>query len=70
MIAAGENKGDTDSSSCPKASQILGMKFAHPETTGRSTAVIIPNLLLSEERGLAEAKRSPSKLRSYLDSKC
>jgi hypothetical protein len=38
------------------------MKIADPKITRRSNAVIMPNLLLSEDRGLAEEKRSPSKL--------
>lgn len=45
-----------------KASQILGMKFAAKKMIDRSTTVIIANLLLSEAKGLADAKSRPSTL--------
>jgi hypothetical protein len=65
VIAAGKMKAMQTAAVAPvnwKASQMLGMKFADTKITRRSTAVITPNLVLSEDRGLAEEKRSPSKL--------
>jgi hypothetical protein len=65
VIAAGKIKPMHTVAVAPvnwKASQILGMMFANEKITRRSNAVITPNLLLSEYKGFAEAKRSPSKL--------
>jgi hypothetical protein len=65
VIAAGKMKAMQTAAVAPvnwKASQMLGMKFADTKITRRSTAVITPNLVLSEDRGLAEENRSPSKL--------
>lgn len=65
VIAAGKMKAMQTAAVAPvnwKASQMLGMKFADMKITRRSTAVITPNLLLSEVKGLAEEKRRPSKL--------
>ena len=65
VIAAGKMKAIHTAAVAPvnwKASQMLGMKFADRKITRRSTAVITENLRLSEDRGLDEEKRSPSKL--------
>ncbi|KAF2916313.1 hypothetical protein DAI22_09g109800 [Oryza sativa Japonica Group] len=41
---------------------MLGTKLAARKMTVRSSAVIAPNLRLSQEKGLAEGKRRPSML--------
>lgn len=46
-----------------KASQMLGMKFASTKIKDRRSTVMNANLRLSEDNGLDEGKRRPSKLR-------